>query len=119
MYSGGDIAPVEDLLREDVTWHVPGDSPIAGEYQGRGAVLDYFRTRRALAGGAITITKRDEMYDDEVLVQLADGAGRIGGRDVTWRTAGVYRVVDGKIAEAWLVPLDLEAFDRAWKRAAT
>jgi acyl-CoA thioesterase FadM len=36
---------------------------------------------------------------------------------VVWRTAGVYRVAGGKIAEAWLVPLDLESFDRAWAAA--
>ena len=31
-----------------------------------------------------------------------------------WRTAGVYRVAGGRIAEAWLVPLDQEHFDRVW-----
>jgi hypothetical protein len=38
----------------------------------------------------------------------------LGGREVVWRTAGVYRVADGRIAEAWLVPLDQEHFDRIW-----
>jgi acyl-CoA thioesterase FadM len=38
----------------------------------------------------------------------------LGSRDIVWRTAGVYRVADGKIAEAWLVPLDQQSFDRAW-----
>jgi YbgC/YbaW family acyl-CoA thioester hydrolase len=33
---------------------------------------------------------------------------------VVWRTAGVYRVAAGRIAAAWLVPLDSEQFDRAW-----
>src|SRR6185503_12553631 len=85
MYAGGDLGPVEEMLSENIVWHVPGTSPIAGEYRGRAAVLRYFLKRRALAGGAIAITKRGELYDDEVLVQLADGAARIGGRDVTWR----------------------------------
>ena len=114
MYAGGDLAAVEELLAEDVVWHVPGTSPIAGDYRGRDAVMAYFRTRRALAGGAISVTKHDEMHGQDVLVQLADGAARLGGQEVVWRTAGVYRVADGKLAEAWLVPLDLEAFDQAW-----
>jgi acyl-CoA thioesterase FadM/ketosteroid isomerase-like protein len=117
MYAGGELDPVEELLAEDIVWHVPGTSPIAGDYHGREAVLGYFRARRALAGGRIAVTKHDEMHDDEVLVQLADGSAPLGGREVVWRTAGVYRVADGKIAEAWLVPLELEAFDRAWAAA--
>jgi uncharacterized protein len=114
MYAGGDLGPVEELLAEDVVWHVPGTSPIAGDYRGREAVLGYFRTRRELAGGAIKITKHGEAHHDEALVQLADGHAVIAGREVSWRTAGVYRVAGGRIAEAWLVPLDQEQFDRAW-----
>ena len=46
MYSGGSIEAVAELMAEDIVWHVPGSSPIAGDYRGRDAVLDYFRTRR-------------------------------------------------------------------------
>src|SRR3954468_2619122 len=85
MYAGGDLAAVEDLLAEDVVWHVPGTSPIAGDYRGRAAVLGYFRARRELAGGAIRIVKGGEAHHDEALVQLADGEATLGGRDVVWR----------------------------------
>jgi uncharacterized protein len=114
MYAGGDLAPVEALLAEDVVWHVPGTSPIAGDYRGREAVTGYFRFRRQLAGGAILVARGGETHHSEALVQLADGRAQMGGREVVWRTAGVYRVADGRIAEAWLVPLDQEQFDRAW-----
>jgi acyl-CoA thioesterase FadM/ketosteroid isomerase-like protein len=114
MYAGGDLEAVQELLAEDVVWHVPGTSPIAGDYRGREAVTGYFRLRRGLAGGAIRVAKRGEAHHDEALVQLADGRAPLGGREVLWRTAGVYRVADGRIAEAWLVPLDQEHFDRVW-----
>lgn len=114
MYAGGDLAGVEELLAEDVVWHVPGTSPIAGDHRGRDAVIGYFRRRRELAGGAIQIVKGGEAHHEEALVQLADGRAPLGGRDVVWRTAGVYRVAAGRIAEAWLVPLDQEHFDRVW-----
>jgi uncharacterized protein len=116
MYAGGAVGPVEELLAHDVVWHVPGTSPIAGEYRGREAVLGYFRRRRKLAGGAIEITKHGEAHHEEALVQLADGRAVIGGEEVSWQTAGMYRVAGGRIAEAWLVPLDQEQFDRAWSR---
>jgi YbgC/YbaW family acyl-CoA thioester hydrolase len=114
MYAGGDLGPVEEMLAEDVIWHVPGTSPIAGEYRGRDAVTGYFRLRRELAGGAVHVTTEGEAHHSEALVQLADGRARLGGADVVWRTAGVYRIANGRIAEAWLVPLDSEHFDRAW-----
>ncbi len=117
MYAGGDLHAVAELLAENVVWHVPGSSPIAGDYRGRDAVVGYFRRRRELAGGAVRMAKIGQVHHDEALVQLADGHAQLGGREVMWRTAGVYRVDAGAIAEAWLVPLDLEHFDRAWSRA--
>jgi YbgC/YbaW family acyl-CoA thioester hydrolase len=114
MYAGGDLEAVEELLAEDVVWHVPGTSPIAGDYRGREAVAGYFRHRRQLAAGEIRIVKQGDAHHADALVQLADGRAWLGGRDVVWRTAGVYRVANGKVAEAWLVPLDQAHFDRVW-----
>ena len=116
MYAGGELEAVVALLAEDVVWHVPGTSPIAGDYRGREAVLWYFTTRRELAGGAIAITKHGELGRHDVLVQLADGRAALGGEELEWRTAGVYRVAAGRIVEAWLVPLEADAFDAAWAR---
>ena len=48
-YGGGPIEPLVDLLSEDVRWHVPGRSAIAGDYVGREDVLAYFMRRRELA----------------------------------------------------------------------
>jgi uncharacterized protein len=114
MYAGGDLATVTDLLADDVVWHVPGTSPIAGDYRGRDAVTEYFRVRRELAGGTIRMDKHAEAHHSDALVQLADGRATLGDEEVAWRTAGVYRVADGRISEAWLVPLDREEFDRLW-----
>lgn len=118
MYAGGPVEPLRELMCEDSVWHVPGTSPIAGDYHGRAAVIDYFLARRALAGGRIDITKHAELVHGDVLIQLADGRARLGGSEEhEWRTAGVYRVAGRQLAEAWLVPLDLRGFDRAWNAA--
>jgi YbgC/YbaW family acyl-CoA thioester hydrolase len=114
MYMGDDLIAVAELLTDDVAWHVPGTSPIAGDYRGRDAVLHYFHHRRTLAAGTIHIEEHGQTHHEEAVVRLADGRARLGNRDIVWRTAGVYRVADGKIAEAWLVPLDQQSFDRAW-----
>jgi uncharacterized protein len=117
MYAGGDAAPVEAMLADDIVWHVPGTSAIAGDHRGPAAVMRYFTLRRELAGGRMEIVPLGELHGDDVVVHLADGRAMLGGELAHWRTAGVYRVADGRVAEAWLVPLELDAFDAAWRRA--
>jgi uncharacterized protein len=119
MYSGGDLQPVADLLADDVVWHVPGRSPIAGDHRGRDSVLRYFEQRRALAHGTMSIEVLETIADDEAVVELADGRARLGDVEAHWRTVGLYRITDGRIAEAWLIPFDLDAFDRVWSRIAS
>jgi ketosteroid isomerase-like protein len=114
MYAGGPIEPVAELLADDVVWHVPGKSPIAGDHRGRGAVLRYFTLRRRLANETFTMRMREQLVDDEAVVQLVDGHAVLDGREATWRTVGLYRIRDNRIAEAWLVPFDLDRFDELW-----
>ncbi len=77
-------------------------------------MLDYFRSRRELARGTMRLEVLQVIADDEAVVQLADGRATLGGREACWRTAGVFRIAGGRIAEAWLVPLDLQHFDALW-----
>ncbi len=114
MYLGGPVEPVAQMLAPDVIWHVPGTSPIAGDHTGRADVLAYFARRRELAGTSMRITEHMHVSYDDVYVSIADGSALLGGEQRSWRTAGLYRVDDGRLAEAWLVPADMAAFDAAW-----
>jgi uncharacterized protein len=119
MYAGGPMAPVADLLADDIIWHVGGESPIAGEHRGWDAVLRSFAARRELSGETLRMHP-DEVVaaGPEVVVQLVGGAVSLDGRTVSWRTVGLYRVEHGRVREARLVPLDLELFDRTWTALA-
>ena len=120
MYGGGPVEPVAELLAEDVVWHVPGTSPIAGDHRGREAVIAYFERRRALADNTFVMHPKGVLEDGDAVVQLVDGEAVIGGERRTWSTAGVYRTAGGLLVEVWLVPLDLAAFDEIWSaRPAT
>jgi ketosteroid isomerase-like protein len=79
-------------------------------------VLAYFHRRRELASASMQMHDRGGVADDEAVVRLVDGTATFDGEEVRWRTAGIYRVEDGRIAEVWLVPLDLAAFDAIWSR---
>ena len=115
VYSGA--APVEslrDVLAEDVVWHVPGASAIAGEHRGLEAVLEYFDTRRRMTDSTFRVTVHGAAMIAGRVVQLAGGHALRDGREVSWETVGVFRVVDGRIAECWLVPFDQAVFDEIW-----
>jgi 2'-5' RNA ligase len=110
----GDVGGVRDLLAEDVVWHVPGASAIAGEHRGVEAVLAYMDARRRIMDGTFRVTVHGAAVIAGRVLQLAGGAAVRDGREVTWETVGVFRVAGGRIAECWLVPFDQAAFDAIW-----
>lgn len=115
MYAGGPVAPVADLLSDDIVWRLLGEGPIAGEHRGWDAVLRCFSARRELARRTLRMHPGEVVAAGrEVVVQLVDEAVAVDGEPASWRTVGLYRVERGRVREAWLVPLDLELFERIW-----
>lgn len=110
-------AALAELLADDVKWHILGIGPVAGDYRGREAVLRYLECCRVVAD-VTGHADRNGAHHRDVIVSLAEWrAARSKPRGTTWHTVEVYRVASGKIAEAWLLPLDQECFDRAWEQA--
>ena len=97
------------MLAEDVVWHAPGRSAIAGDHRGREDVVRYL-ARRELARATLRIEVRGVIADAERTVILARGEHE--GERLAWGTVGDLRVADGKIAECWGIPNDQDAFDR-------
>jgi len=114
-YACGDAAPLRALLTDDIEWHVPGSSPIAGDHVGPEAVMDYFARRRDRAARTFRMEPGDLLTGDgDRVAVLTDGLATLGGREERWSTVGLYRLRDGRIAGCWLLPLDPAAFDRIW-----
>jgi ketosteroid isomerase-like protein len=115
LYTDGDVAGVRDVLSPDITWHVPGASPIAGSYRGLDEVVSYMLSRRELADGTFRMQRLDVLTGDgSTVAVLTDGTAQIDGVDRRWSTVGLYRVEHGRIAECWLLPLDQAEFDDIW-----
>ena len=117
-YAGGRGEPLRELLADAVSWRVPGENAIAGVYEGADAVMDYFARRRDLAARTFA------MHPGEVLVGgadhaavLTDGTAVLAGEERRWSTVGLYRFRGGLVAACWLLPLDQDEFDSAWRSA--
>jgi len=116
MYAGGAVGPVIELLAEDVVWHVPGTSPIAGEHRGTAAVVEYFEKRRRLAHTTMRMQPGEVISEGDSVAQFLTGTAVLGGESVAWQTIGAYRLdaEHRRIQEVWLVPLDADLFDHIW-----
>jgi ketosteroid isomerase-like protein len=114
MYAGGPVEPVIELLAEDIVWHVPGSSPVAGSHRGVRQVVEYFEKRRRLADATMRMRPGKAIYEGDAVAQFVEGTAMLGGENVTWQTIGIYRIDRGLIREVWLVPLDADQFDRIW-----
>jgi ketosteroid isomerase-like protein len=114
-YGGGPSEPLKDLLTPDVVWRVPGDSPIAGVYQGADAVVEYFTRRRDIASGTFTMHPVDVLVGTgERVAALTDGTVIVEGVTRKWSTVGLYRFRAERVAACWLLPLDPREFDFIW-----
>jgi ketosteroid isomerase-like protein len=78
------------------------------------AVRSYMDARQRLTDGTFRVTVHGASLIAGRVVQLAGGRAVRDGREVAWETVGVFRVVEGRIAECWLIPFDQAAFDRIW-----
>ena len=97
---GPGLGSMRDVLSEDVVWHAPGASAIAGEHRGVDAVLEYLDTRRRMTDST-SPRDRSRHGDDRRARRPAAAGGRASreGREVCWETVGVLPVTDGRIAE--------------------
>jgi ketosteroid isomerase-like protein len=111
-FAKGDLAALRELLREDVVWHVPGHSAIAGDYEGIDTVLAFFGRTMEISGGS---------FRAEPLTLLADeawGAAPVaitahrGDRHLDVMNVQTARWRDGRVAEFWDTATDPDAIER-------
>jgi ketosteroid isomerase-like protein len=109
----GDLEVVSSLVADDVTWHVPGTHPLAGDYVGRDRVLELLGSLGALG---FTLREHDVFGDDAHLCALSFMGARRDGLEVETRVVSVFHFRNGLQAERWFYPEDAEAWNRIFTR---
>jgi ketosteroid isomerase-like protein len=100
--SHGDMATAAATLADDVVWHEIGrPNPLRGKEELRGG----------MSGGdyEITYVIHDVVANDDHAVALGEATATRQGRRLTYRTAEIYHVRDGKIVERWAFSDDTAA----------
>jgi ketosteroid isomerase-like protein len=114
-FSKGDMATVGGLFGDDIVFHVPGNSPISGEYKGKDEVFGFLAQLPVLTDGSFRLDVHDVVGNDEHVVALVRGSGsRPDGRTLDMPIAQVFHVRDGKAVEFWGMAEDQAKADAFW-----
>ncbi len=115
LFAAKDMAALTDLLEDDVVWHHPGNSPLAGDYKGKEGVMDFFAKFAKIAqetGGSLKSDTHDILGNDQHVVAMIHMAADRNGKRLDQNVIIVFHVNgDGKLTERWLFPQDLQSFD--------
>lgn len=94
--SRGDMRALDGLLADDVIWHEIGR---AEPRRGKAALAE--AAQGAAGDYQITAKMHDVVANDDHTIVLVDATATRGGKTLNYRTAEIFHVRDGKIAERW------------------
>jgi uncharacterized protein len=110
-FSRGDMDAFNQLFADDIIWHVPGKSPIAGDHKGIDGVVGYFGRSMELSGGTFRVELHDVVASDDHVVGLHTATGEREGKTLHDNGALVFHIEGGKVKEVWQLSGDQYAND--------
>jgi ketosteroid isomerase-like protein len=103
------------IWADDVVHHVPGRSPLAGDFHGKQAFLEHYGQVFAELGGGVEVVEfHDVLVREDHAVALVKERAVRGERSLEFNRVVVYHLRDDKIAETWSHDYDLYALDEFW-----
>src|SRR5436190_13654758 len=82
-FDKGDLDTLRGLFTDDVTFHVVGRSPLAGEYRGIDQVFGFFGKLVELSGGTFRIERHAVLADDEHASVLSTSTAERNGKTLS------------------------------------
>lgn len=99
-FRNGDIDTIDGMFLDDITWHAPGDNPLAGDRRGKDEVFGLF-ARIGEIHDRFSQEIHDVLANDDHGVVLVKTRAARGGRELESNAAHVYHFEDGKVASFW------------------
>jgi ketosteroid isomerase-like protein len=113
-FNANDLERIVTLFRSDVSYTIPGRSPIAGTAHGVMEHLAQLRKARELSGGTLHLEPQHVVASGERLLVWGRITAQRGERRLDAEHLVTFRYDGNLIAEGRTVPLDLYAFDAFW-----
>ena len=114
-FASADMETLSDLFADDIVWHVPGSSPISGDYKGQEEVFGFFMRIGQETGGTFGFDMHDMLSNDDHAVVLADVHAERNGKTMNQKNVHIFHINDaGKVTEFWGMAEDSAATDDFW-----
>ena len=115
-FRSGDVATVLAMIPEDAVWRFPGrHGKLAGEHQGRDAIVAFLMNVQALTDHTFHLELIDVLANEQHAVALFRGHGRRNGKTLDNPTCLRMRLNDrGQVVEVWEFVWDLYHVDDFW-----
>jgi ketosteroid isomerase-like protein len=110
---GRDPKAIAAAFDREITWRVPGDTVMSGEYHGRVEVMEFLRRTGLETGATYRSALHTVFADDEWAVAIYRATGTRNGFELDIEQALVIRLRDGMWLDVTAVPLD-DAFAKFW-----
>ena len=110
-FNRGDVEALTELFDEDIVWHFPGTSKLAGTHIGRDATLAVLGAYGEASGGTLQATPIDVMASDDHVTGWARDTASVDGRTLDIDSFVVFTMRDGRITECHHLVQDSAALD--------
>jgi uncharacterized protein len=98
-FGRGDIPTVLGILDETIRWHVPGQSPLSGNYIGHEQVLSFFQKSMELSQGTLHIEVHDIVASDANAFVLCTVSATRSGQRAEFEEVHLWRIANGRAVE--------------------
>jgi ketosteroid isomerase-like protein len=113
-FARGDVPAVLSFLAPDITWHVPGRSPLSGDYKGHQEVVGFFTTSMSLSGGTLRVAVDEILAHGERVIALTTVTADRDGRTWSSPEVHVWWVVNGRAVDFREYQGDQQTEDEFW-----
>jgi len=113
-FAKGNILSVFAAFDAGMTWHVPGHSPLSGDYTGHDQIGGFFQRTMELSKGAFRIDVHNVLAEDDLVVVLVTVNAERNGLSASFPEIHVWRMKNGKATDFREYQGDEQREDRFW-----
>ena len=113
-FAQGNVPAVFAAFDPSIVWHVPGHSPLSGDYTGRDQVASFFQRTMELSGGVFSIDVRNVLAEGDLVIALVTVNAKRSGVPESFPEVHVWQMRDGKAVAFCEYQGDEQREDRFW-----
>jgi ketosteroid isomerase-like protein len=113
-FARGNIPAVFAAFDASITWHVPGHSPVSGDYIGHEQIGKFFQRTMGLSAGTFSIDLHNVLDKDDLVVALVTVNAQRNGVPASFSEVHVWRMKDQKATEFREYQGDEQREDQFW-----